>query len=413
MAAAKQKSGNTSISSSKSSELRELRKHVGAVHVGGDLGLLGRKLSNVLLLNAYDDLLTQSVHKIPVGIMSEMLGFDSKNTGALKDALKKIASTPIEFDILHAAGDEEWGVTTLLSSANIRNGMVTYEYSRELANRLANPEIYLLININVQKEFSGSYALALYENCLRFKRTGSTGWISVDIWRQLLGAEASTYDEFKHFNSEVIKKAVKEVCTVSNILITPEYERQNRRVTKIRFLVEDNPQRSISDASDSEENAAIRESETYRRLTKLGIAGRLAIDWIQHDPDRATKTAAYVEQQMRAKKIRKNAGGYARTVFEGGGDIETVEFTDLQAAAVRARASADSSADADLDTRRGKVAAAIRALSVDDMNEFVRQYAEGGGKISTYVEAESAFKNPLEKAAFTSWLIPRITQTLA
>lgn len=123
-----------------------------------------------------------------------------------KEALKKISTTPIEFDILHAAGDEEWGVTTLLSSANIRNGIVTYEYSSALANKLANPEIYLLININVQKQFSGAYALALYENCLRFKRTGSTGWISVDIWRKLLGAEASTYDEFKHFNSEVIKR---------------------------------------------------------------------------------------------------------------------------------------------------------------------------------------------------------------
>lgn len=67
----------------------ELRKHVGTVHVGGDLGLLGRKLSNVLLLNAYDNLLKKSVHEIPVGIMSEMLGFDSKNTSALKGSAQE------------------------------------------------------------------------------------------------------------------------------------------------------------------------------------------------------------------------------------------------------------------------------------------------------------------------------------
>ncbi|WP_186035747.1 replication initiation protein [Burkholderia gladioli] len=409
MAAAKHKPANTAISSVKSSELR---KHVGTVHVGGDLGLLGRKISNVLLLNAYDDLLTRVEHKIPVGIMSEMLGFDSKNTGALKDALKKIATTPIEFDILHATGDEEWGVTTLLSSANIRNGMVTYEYSRRLADKLANPEIYLLININVQKQFSGAYALALYENCLRFKRTGSTGWISVDIWRRLLGAEAATYDEFKHFNAEVIKKAVKEVSTVSNILITPEYERQNRRVTKIRFLVEDNPQRSMYDDGDSEEHAAIRESETYRRLIKLGISGRLAIDWIQHDPDRAAKTAGYVEQQMRAKKIRKNAGGYARTVFEGGGDIETVESQEVQAPGPRASTEAAMATSTAEDARRAAVTAAIRALTTAETTELVKQFAEDGGKTSSYVASEGLFKNAIEKAAFTSWLVPRIGQTL-
>ncbi|WP_124077088.1 replication initiation protein [Burkholderia gladioli] len=409
MAAAKHKPANTAISGVKSSELR---KHVGTVHVGGDLGLLGRKISNVLLLNAYDDLLTRVEHKIPVGIMSEMLGFDSKNTGALKDALKKIATTPIEFDILHSTGDEEWGVTTLLSSANIRNGMVTYEYSRRLADKLANPEIYLLININVQKQFSGAYALALYENCLRFKRTGSTGWISVDIWRRLLGAEAATYDEFKHFNAEVIKKAVKEVSTVSNILITPEYERQNRRVTKIRFLVEDNPQRSMYDDGDSEEHAAIRESETYRRLIKLGISGRLAIDWIQHDPDRAAKTAGYVEQQMRAKKIRKNAGGYARTVFEGGGDIETVESQEVQAPGPSASTEAAMAASAAEDARRAAVTAAIRALTTAETTDLVKQFAEDGGKTSSYVASEGLFKNAIEKAAFTSWLVPRIGQTL-
>ncbi|MDN7755047.1 replication initiation protein (plasmid) [Burkholderia gladioli] len=409
MAPAKQKSGSTAIASIKTSELR---KHVGTVHVGGDLGLLGRKISNVLLLNAYDDLLKRTVHKIPVGIMSEMLGFDSKNTGALKEALKKIATTPIEFDILHAAGDEEWGVTTLLSSANIRNGMVSYEYSRELANRLANPEIYLLININVQKQFSGSYALALYENCLRFKRTGSTGWIEVEIWRRLLGAEAATYDEFKHFNAEVIKKAVKEVNTVSNIQITPEYERQSRRVTKIRFLVEDNPQRSMYDDSDSEEHAAIRQSETYRRLTKLGIAGRLAVDWIQNDPERASKTAAYVEQQMREKKIRKNAGGYARTVFEGGGDIETVEYLQIDAATAAASSTASASELA-TDARANKLRAAIRALEPEQVREYVRLYAEAGGPVTSYREADGAFKNAIEKASFTAWLSSKIGESFA
>ncbi|KVU90242.1 plasmid replication initiation protein [Burkholderia ubonensis] len=403
----KPKSTATAVAKVTSSELR---KHVGTVHVGGDLGLLGRKLSNVLLLNAYDDLLTKTVHEIPVGIMSEMLGFDSKNTGALKEALRKISSTPIEFDILHAAGDEEWGVTTLLSSANIRNGIVTYEYSNALANKLANPEIYLLININVQKQFSGAYALALYENCLRFKRTGSTGWISVEIWRKLLGAEASTYDEFKHFNAEVIKKAVKEVNTVSNILVTAEYERQNRRVSKIRFLVEENPQRSMYD-DGGEEQAAIRASETYRRLVKLGIADRLAVDWIQHDPDRAQKTVTYVEERKRTKKIRGSAGGYARTVFEGGGDIETIEVVDVQSVP-NGTGDSSSNSDAVAEARARAISAVIKALTREQRAQYVREFEEEGGKVSSYSLETGTFKDALERTHYTAWLRSKIGRAI-
>src|SRR5262249_18419858 len=162
----------------------------------------------------------------PVGILCTMLGFDSKNHDALKRALLKVMSTPVSFDLLHEGGKTDWEASPLIAYAGIKNGLCSYEYSDWLAEKLANPDIYTLININVQRQFSGSYALALYENCLRFKRTGSTGWIAVETWRRLLGADASMYDEFKHFSGEVIKKAVKEINQVSNIVVSPEYKRE-------------------------------------------------------------------------------------------------------------------------------------------------------------------------------------------
>jgi hypothetical protein len=41
-----------------------VKKHVAAIHVSGKLTLLQRKLSNVLLLNAYDTLTSQNLHQI-------------------------------------------------------------------------------------------------------------------------------------------------------------------------------------------------------------------------------------------------------------------------------------------------------------------------------------------------------------
>ncbi|TFE36986.1 RepB family plasmid replication initiator protein [Paraburkholderia dipogonis] len=382
----------------------ELKKHVATVHVSGELSLLERKIVNVLLLNAYDELLTKKRHTLPVGILCTMLGFDSKNHDALKRALLKVMSTPISFDLLQDGGKTDWEASPLIAYASIKSGTCAYEYSDWLAEKLANPDIYTLININVQRQFSGGYALALYENCLRFKRTGSTGWISVETWRRLLGADASMYDEFKHFSSEVIKKAVKEINQVSNIIVTPEYKREARRVVQIRFLVEENPQRSMLDNEEDEGQKAIRNSDAFKRLTKLGVGDRLAISWIQQEPDRALQTAIYVEDRAKRKQIRGNAGGYARTVFEKGARIELApkipEITPDSSVKDEEQASADE--------RARRTSDKIKALSLSEKQRFAAEYMAQGGKGNTYQPEIGTFKNALERTAYTSWLRTKI-----
>jgi len=378
----------------------ELKKHVATVHVSGELSLLERKIVNVLLLNAYDELLTKKRHTLPVGILCTMLGFDSKNHDALKRALLKVMSTPISFDLLHDGGKTDWEASPLIAYASIKSGTCAYEYSDWLAEKLANPDIYTLININVQRQFSGGYALALYENCLRFKRTGSTGWIPVETWRRLLGADASMYDEFKHFSSEVIKKAVKEINQVSNIIVTPEYKREARRVVQIRFLVDDNPQRSMLDNDEDEDQKAVRGSDAFKRLTKLGVGDRLAISWIQQEPERALQTALYVEERAKRKQIRGNAGGYARTVFEKGTIIESPR-NQLKEAPAPAPITPDPTS---ADERARRTTEKVRALSLAEKQQFAAEYMAQGGKGNTYQHETGTFKNALERTAYTSWL---------
>jgi hypothetical protein len=385
----------------------ELRKHVATVHVSGELSLLERKIVNVLLLNAFDELLTKKNHSIPVGILCTMLGFDSKNIDALKRALLKIMSTPIELDLLNESGKTDWDASTLVGHAGIKNGICTYEYTTWLAQKLANPDIYTLININVQKQFGGSYALALYENCLRFKRVGSTGWIPVETWRRLLGADAGMYDEFKHFSSEVIKKAVKEINQVSNIIVTPEYRREARRVVEIRFLVEENPQRSVYDGGEGDEQDKVRASDTFKRLAALGIGDRLAISWIQQEPDRALQTAIYVEEKARKKQIKGSTGGYARTIYENGNSIEMSPLEQL-AAEKKARVKVDEAkkqaADDAADVRARATTAAIQALSLEERRELASMYMATGGGATTYQPDTATFKNVVERTAHTAWL---------
>ncbi len=273
-----------------------VKKHVAAIHVSGKLTLLQRRLSNVLLLNAYDTLTTQGVHRIDARTLCLMIGYNSNDTDTLKAALRGLAETVAEWDMLDEEGRQEWGVSSLLAYAKLKGGICEYGYSPALAQKLHDPKVFALINMNIQRRFTSGHALALYENCYRFVRTGSTGWWSIELFRRLMGVGDSTYYEvFKQLNAKIIKPAVEEVNRSSNIIVTPETRKMGRAVTDIRFLIRENPQLAILDLDDGE---GVRRSAVYERLKGLGASDRLARQWIaEHGEAMLVAKLDYVEGQ--------------------------------------------------------------------------------------------------------------------
>ncbi|MBQ0804531.1 replication initiation protein [Sulfitobacter sp. HGT1] len=273
-----------------------VKKHVAAIHVSGKLTLLQRKLSNVLLLNAYDTLTSQQVHMIDARTLCLMIGYNSNDMDTLKQSLRGLAETVAEWDMLDDKGQQEWGVSSLLSYAKLKGGVCEYAYSPALASKLNDPKVFALINLNIQRRFTSGHALALYENCYRFVRTGSTGWWSLDLFRRLMGVEDSAYYAvYKQLNAKIIKPAVAEVNKTSNIVVTPEIRKRGRAVTDIRFKITENPQLAILDLDDGE---GVRKSDVYSRLQALGVSDRLARQWIaEHGEDHVGDKITYVAGQ--------------------------------------------------------------------------------------------------------------------
>lgn len=288
-----------------------VKKNVAAIHVSGKLTLLQRKLSNVLLLNAYDTLTSQPVHQIDARTLTMMIGYNSNDMDTLKQSLRGLAETVAEWDMLDADGRQEWGVSSLLSYAKLKGGVCEYAYSPALAEKLNDPKVFALINLNIQRRFTSGHALALYENCYRFVRTGSTGWWSLDLFRRLMGvAESPYYEVFKHLNAKVIKPAVMEVNKTSNIVVTPETRKMGRVVTEIRFRIAENPQLSILDLDDGE---GVRTSPVYARLLALGVSDRLARQWVsEHGEDYVRGKLDYVAGQGGVK----NPVGYLKAALK-------------------------------------------------------------------------------------------------
>lgn len=297
-----------------------VKKNVAAIHVSGKLSLLQRKLSNVLLLNAYDTLTTRAAHRIDAQALCLMVGYNSNDIDTLKASLRGLAETVAEWDMLDDKGRQEWGVSSLLSYAKLKDGVCEYAYSPALAEKLHDPKVFALINLNIQRKFTGGHALALYENCFRFVGTGSTGWWSLEIFRRLMGVDGSDYyQSFKHLNAKIIKPAVKEVNNVSDIVVEPEVRRQGRAVSEIRFRITRNPQLAILDLDDG---AATRKGGVYAELRALGASDRLARQWIsQHGEEYVADKLAYVRSRTDVKSPVGYLSAAIREDFDQAGPV--------------------------------------------------------------------------------------------
>ena len=292
-----------------------LKKHVAAIHIGAKLSLLQRKLVNALLYNAYDGLLTAQEHHISASVLCEMIGFDSKNIGYLKGALKGLMETVVEFDVLEEDGKRSWEAMVLLPYARIKDGTCTYRYERALAEKLYHPDVYSKINLSVLREMNSSHALVLYENCYRFEGIGHTAWWDIEVFRKLMAVDTmSSYKPFKALNRNVIQPAMKEVNKLSNIQVEMETRMKGRTVTGLRFIIRPNAQLSLV-GMDSEDE--ITDRRTYKALMAEGISKTLARAWVlEYDEDYIFDKLDLAGNEAAKGKIKSSKAGFLKAAVE-------------------------------------------------------------------------------------------------
>jgi hypothetical protein len=290
---------------------KEVKKHVAAVRVGDAVGLLARKTWNVLLLNAYDNLLNQDFHKIKVTDLCEITGCNTRNYKNIAEVLGNLMTTNVKWDIGGGCREngtwiKNMGMSTMIASAIIEDGVVIYEFSKRLSKLLYNPEIYQRISIAQQKLFKSASSLALWENCIRYVGVGSTGLIDLQEWRELLGATAKTYDQYKDFNKFVISPSVKEINEVSTIEIQPFFKKSGRKITHIGFTVVQKGQRQLAIPEILEE---AKSSKEYEELISYGINEVQAVSWIQeYGYGYIREKLDLTKESEKAGKVKKSSG---------------------------------------------------------------------------------------------------------
>ena len=100
-------------------EKKEVIKHSGAIQVSANqISLLQRKIWNVLLANAFDDLLSKEEYSIKIKDLAEILKFDSNDIELVKEAVTKMQKVLVQWNVLEK-DDEAWISSQFLGEVNI------------------------------------------------------------------------------------------------------------------------------------------------------------------------------------------------------------------------------------------------------------------------------------------------------
>jgi plasmid replication initiation protein len=230
----------TDVGLEKKEQLRELKKHAATIHCSNSLSLLQRKVSNALLYHAYKELLLKEEHEITVKQLCRLIGYHGNNHSAIRDALKGLISTVIEWNLINdETGAENWTASSIIASVSLEGPLCYYAYSPRMKQLLHSPSMFGKIDLVIQSKFRSSYGLALYENCIRYRGLPHTKWFEMELFKKLMGVVPGKYDIFRDFKRRVLDKAIDEVNTYSDLVISSEVVKEGRKVIKIRFTLKD------------------------------------------------------------------------------------------------------------------------------------------------------------------------------
>ncbi len=176
-----------------------------------------------------------------------IVGLDSsKNYDVIKDALRSLTGTIIEWNLFGEDKTQEWGVCTFLAAGKIARGRVSYRLNPEILDKIRHPILFAKIQLLIQSQFKKRHTLVLYEFFVDFLSRQIANKlvieeVSLEKLHNLLGMDKTKpigYGNFKFFNRDVLKPCLLEINKNSDIEVSYRPVRKLRVVVALTFIVE-------------------------------------------------------------------------------------------------------------------------------------------------------------------------------
>jgi len=295
-----------------------LKKHNAAIRSHSKMTLLQKKIANVLLYNAYDDLLKKQTHEISISELLNFLGMKTNNYERLKQAIRGLVTTLIEWNVIEKTdakpgnedqfdSKENWFASSFLAGVNIKRTLIRYQYSDQLKQAFHFPRVYTKGDVLQANKFKSIYSLSLYELALSYLGCGTTGWITLESFRKNLCISTDSYRVFRDFKHKVLEVAIAELNCVSDLEVYYETRKIKKNSMDIKLII--NPKKRIQRKATEPEKEVVKND-----LVKFGISSKQWRTWTsKYDKD-------YIDSKielMRNSNVEiKNSAGFLNAALK-------------------------------------------------------------------------------------------------
>jgi plasmid replication initiation protein len=299
------------------------------VHIANDFSFVERKMINAIMADFQLHDLQAGEHDLSLPQLCRHINYTSRNREPLKEALETLVTTAVKWNIFERDKVVEWGVCTFLASAKIiRGGKVRYRVNEQIASWIRNPLLFAKFYLLIQTRFSKKHSLILYEffvDELSRRRALEAQLAPVHIkeLRALLGIGKDQYEEFKIFNRAVLKPAIEEINSSTDIEVDHALQRRARKAAAVVFSLKRKltyqPPLALDIPAGAGKNRTLLRDSTLskqqqtalNRLVDQGVARKRAAMLVEtYDHAYIHTKIDQVEQEVAAGKKLHNLGGY-------------------------------------------------------------------------------------------------------
>lgn len=414
---------------------REVRKHnteIGYRVQSGHLSLLSRKLINVLLyyaqrMRGQED--AEGKYWVEVSKIIKDAKFNSRDYDLLRESLDELQSVKIirptenggiTSDVLipsFTLDNTVHGTNEALPTGQKRRGgklIIGFSLPIGVKELLLNPRSnYTVLPIVYVASLRTIGGLVLYEITKRYS-TNPSGVTNKETWQWwwkiLTGAvEGATPPEYKYFKRDVIKKAVDEINTVTDLRIQLIEYKEGRWVKELQFTVE------LSKQSSFDLDPPPIDNTLLSRITELGVSTIEAEKLIQKYSEVELRNNLEVVEERIAKPNLpelESPAAYLKTALKNQYGAGRKNQTGAAENKARKNAEADAQRKADEEKQDGlrrsqanDARDSFDQLLATDQQKLLASFEETLKGPALLAYRKTGLKTQLVSGTFNNWLI--------
>ena len=234
-----------------------LRKPVNTLAIvptkSSKITVLARKAYNVLLYIAQEQGIEQEVFRAPLQSILRGVDFNSNAREIVKQHLRAMVSTTVEWQSPTAGEGEAWNVAGLLAHAKVYKqsgeNWVEWSFAPNIKHELLEPQRFARLRLDVISQLRRHSGVVLYEICARYRDVGLTARQPWPWWRPVLTGspdkEDSVKQEYRFFKRDVLKLAIAEINAVTDLEVELIEHKAGRFISDIQFKVVKKKQDSL------------------------------------------------------------------------------------------------------------------------------------------------------------------------